>query len=83
MQEQVLTDKLIDYYSGRINIYNNIFELKLNDGQIITGDLSEDISKRYKMVSSNDFFGTIGESTIYSKEMDNVYTVHRLIEMII
>lgn len=83
MEEQVLTDKLIDYHSGLIKIYDNIFELKLNDGQIITGDLSEDISKKYKMVYSNDFFGTIGKSTIYNKEMNAVYTVHRLIEMII
>lgn len=81
--ETILKDIILDFYQGKIVIKDNIFELELNDGGIIIGDLSIDISNEYKEVYSNDFFGTIGKSLIYNKEVDKAYTSYRLIEMII
>ena len=83
MKETILKDAIIDYYKGKIKIKDNIFELELEDSEVISGDLSEEISKEYIEVHSHDFFGTIGKSVVYNKEVDKTYTVYRLIDMIL
>lgn len=81
--ESVINDTIINHYQGKIVIKDNVFELKLEDGSIISGDISEEISKEYLEVHCDDFFGTIGKSIIYNKEVDRTYEVYRLIEMIV
>ena len=83
MKETILKDTIIDYYKGKIKIKDNIFELELEDGEVINGDLSEEISKEYKEVHNHDFFGTIGKSVVYNRGVDKTYTVYRLIDMIL
>jgi len=81
--ESVLNDIIINHCRGKITIKDNIFELELKDGSIISGDLSEEISKEYIEAYSDDFFGTIGKSTIHNREVNRTYEVYRLIDMII
>lgn len=81
--ENIISDNIIEHFQGKIVIKDNIFELELVDGSIISGDLSEEISKEYEEVHSDDFFGSIGKSMVYNRELDRTYEVYRLIDMII
>ena len=83
MEEIIITDTIIDHYKGKIKIYDGIFELELDDKEIISGNLSDEISREYREVHSNDFFGTIGKTIVYNKAKNDTYIKYRLIELIL
>ena len=83
MADSVVSDHIESYSRGVFRIYDNIFELKCPNGKLITGDLSEELSRKYKLVYSEYFIAEIGTTEILSEEVGDTYIVYRLLDLIV
>ena len=83
MAEVIISDQIENYSKGTFRIVDNIFQLECPDGNIITGDLSHELSMKFKMVYSEYFIAEIGKTEIFNEEVGDKYTAYRLLDLIV